>query len=184
MKISVYGSAAGDITDEVLEKAKLIGKEIAKLGHNLVTGACPGIPYEAVLGAKEFNGKVVGFSPAVNLESHKALDYPVDGFTELIFLPEDFKYKDNKGIATKHRNVESVAYCDACVIIGGRAGTLNEFTIAYDAGKIIGVLENSGGVTKFLKELVNDFNKQSDAKIIYDEDPFELVKKIVEEAKE
>ena len=181
MKIAVYGSAAGDITEEVLEKAKLIGKEIAKQGHTLVTGACLGIPYEAVLGAMELNGRVIGFAPAINLESHKSLEYPTQGFTELIYLPENFKYKDNKGIATKHRNVESVAYCDACIIIGGRAGTLNEFTIAYDAGKIIGVLENSGGVTKFIKELVNDFNKQTDSIIKYDTDPIELIKKIVEE---
>ncbi|MFZ5593982.1 MAG: hypothetical protein ACOY4D_06955 [Pseudomonadota bacterium] len=32
--------------------------------------------------------------------------------------------------------------------MGGRSGTLGEFAIAYDEGKLIGVLQGSGGITE------------------------------------
>jgi hypothetical protein len=48
MKIAVYGSASGEISQETREKARKIGREIARREHDLITGACPGLPYEAV----------------------------------------------------------------------------------------------------------------------------------------
>ena len=64
MKIGVYGSASGELSDETKEKAREIGRQIAKKGHIVVTGACLGLPYEAVLGAYEVGGKCIGYSPA------------------------------------------------------------------------------------------------------------------------
>ena len=62
MKIGVYGSATGKVSDEQREKAREIGRQIAKKGHIVITGACPGLPYEAVLGANEEGGECIGFS--------------------------------------------------------------------------------------------------------------------------
>ena len=42
---------------------------------------------------------------------------------------------------------------DTVIIFGGGIGTLNEFTIAYDEGKLIGVLEGTGGVADRVNEL-------------------------------
>ena len=67
MKISVYGSAAGS-SETVKENARKIGQQIAIKGCILITGACPGIPYEAVLAAREKNGETIGFSPWKNEE--------------------------------------------------------------------------------------------------------------------
>jgi hypothetical protein len=39
-------------------------------GCCLLTGACPGLPHETVLGAKEAGGHVAGLSPAVSLKEH------------------------------------------------------------------------------------------------------------------
>lgn len=179
MKISVYGSAAGNIEDEIKEKAREIGRQIAKKGHILITGGCPGLPYEAILGAKEIGGKTIGYSPGLSLEDHiSRFGFPAEGFDEMIFIPEDYKYWESKKTCLKYRNVSSVTSSEAVVIISGRTGTLNEFTIAYDLGKNIGVLAGTGGITKFIPELVSDFGKPTDSKIIYEEQPGLLIAKL------
>ena len=70
MAIGIMGSAGGKLDDKVIQSVRRLGAEIAKRGYILITGACPGIPHEAVKGAKEENGIVVGVSPALNLEEH------------------------------------------------------------------------------------------------------------------
>ncbi|NIM46862.1 MAG: hypothetical protein GTN40_01750 [Candidatus Aenigmarchaeota archaeon] len=181
MKIGVYGSSGGDLTqNKIKKKAREIGREIARKGHILITGACPGLPYDAVLGAAELDGKVIGFSPATDLKTHIKRDkFPTKGFTEIIFIPKSYKYANNSSVCRKFRNVSSVAEIDAVVIIGGRTGTMNEFTIAYDFGKNIGVLERSGGITdRTIKTLLKDIDKKG-AKIIFDPNPVSLIDKLI-----
>lgn len=180
MKIAVYGSAAGDITDHI-EKAREVGRQIALRKHILITGGCPGLPYEAVLGANECQGEVIGFSPAVNLQDHvERFGFPTKGFTRFVYIPESYRYRENKKASLKCRNISSVAESDAAIIISGRCGTLNEFTIAYDLGKTIGVLTETGGMTKFLRSLVEDWNKPSSSQIIYEPDPETLINALEE----
>src|SRR5438093_12370710 len=38
------------------------------------------------------------------------------------------------------REITNIRSCDIVVIVGGRIGTLGEFAIAYDEGRLIGVL--------------------------------------------
>jgi len=182
MKIGVYGSAAGNISVEIKEKAREIGRQIARKGHVVVTGICPGLPYDAVLGANEIGGECIGFSPATDLKTHVKRDkFPVEGFSKIIFVPKEFEYKDNIFVCRKYRNVFSTAFVDAGIIIGGRTGTLNEFTLLYDFGKNIGVLEGSGGITKrAIKILLEDIDKKSSSKIIFDSSPVSLVDKLIE----
>lgn len=176
MKIGVYGSAAGDMGDEVREKAREIGRQIALGGHTLITGACTGLPYDAVLGAIEYEGEIIGFSPGVDLQDHiTRFKFPTEGFTRIVYIPTDYTYRGIKQACTKYRNVVSVAECDAGVIISGRCGTLNEFTNLYDMGRNIGVLEGTGGMTKFIRDLVKDWNKPSASQIVYSDDPKELI---------
>jgi hypothetical protein len=59
--------------------------------------------------------------------------------------------------------------------VGGRSGTLGEFAIAYDEGKIIGVLLSTGGITEHLKTIVEMVNKKTDAIICYDTDTDSLL---------
>ena len=67
---------------------------------------------------------------------------------------------------------------DAVITICGRMGTLNEFTIAYEDNKPIGVLTDTGGMADFLKDIV-DKSHRGPGKVIYDPDPKKLVGKIV-----
>lgn len=169
------------MTQEVKEKACEIGREIAQQGHILLTGACPGFPYDAVLGAAAQGGKCIGFSPAADRKDHvERYKYPTEGFTELVFVPKNYPHIKNIDVCRKYRNVSSVAASDAAIIIGGRIGTMNEFTLAYDLGKDIGILEESGGITKrAIKVLLEDIDKPAKGRIIWEKDPKRLVERLV-----
>ena len=181
MKIGIYGSAAGEINEGLKEKARKIGGLIAEKGHMIVTGGCPGLPYEAVLGAYEKGGICIGYSPATNQEKHRDVDnFPIKGFERFVFVPETYEHADDPAMCRKYRNLSSVSTIDAAIIISGRIGTMNEFTIAYDLGKNIGVLEGSGGISdEAIKILLRDAKKKSSSKIIFDPYPETLVEKLI-----
>lgn len=180
MKIGVYGSAYGSLSKELIEKAREIGREIARQKQILITGACLGLPNEAVIGASELKGSVIGYSPAVDLKSHAEKDnYPTKGYTKFVFIPKDYIHRDNPTICRKYRNVSSVSECDAAIFISGRSGTLNEFTIAYDLNKIIGVLKDSRGISDVIPLLLKTFDNKVDVKIVFEKEPVKLVRKII-----
>ncbi|MFH1420610.1 MAG: hypothetical protein ABIG30_01435 [Candidatus Aenigmatarchaeota archaeon] len=177
MQIAVYGSAGGKNVTDVAKQAREVGRVIARHKHILVTGACPGLPYEAVLGANEFDGRCIGYSPAIDLRDHvDRFAFPCRGFSEIIYMSEPFCRIDRAGQAArkKIRNVFSAA--DAGVIISGRAGTLNEFTLLFDMGKRIGVLKGTGGVAdNVIPVFLETTDKPSDSKIVFSDDPEELI---------
>lgn len=182
MIFGVYGSTSIN-SQEIADKAREIGRQIAKNKDTLVTGGCPGFPYEAVIGATEFNGKCIAYSPAINSKEHiEKYNLPVKGFTKIDYISKDFIHSKNDKICYKYRNILSVASVDVAIIISGRIGSMNEFTIAYDLGKLIGVLENSGGITnEAIQILLRDASKNSGAKAIFEKDPVLLIKKLREE---
>jgi uncharacterized protein (TIGR00725 family) len=162
--IGVFGSAAGKMDNEVLAQARETGRQIAAHGCITLTGACPGIPYEAIQGAKEVGGLTVGISPAESLKEHvERYKFPTDNFDVLIYT----------GFGKKGRNVVSLNTADAAVAIAGRIGTLNELTIAYDQQRLIGILDVPGLAIKFPK-LAEESGKAG-AKIIVEKDPRLLI---------
>jgi len=180
MKISIYGSATGEMSASAHDAAKHIGALIAKRGHTLITGACGGIPLDAARAAHAEGGKVIGYSPARNLEEHKAFGMPVAEISQFIFVPASYEFVDHPGMCRKVRNISSSAACDACIIIAGQYGTLNEFTNAYDFGKPIGVLTGSGGIADLLPEITEKIRKEPRPPIVFSENPEELVEKLEE----
>ena len=184
MKIGVYGSAAGEIQDTVKANARAIGRRIAELGHILVTGACPGLPYEAVLGANELHGKCIGYSPAMDMGDHdERYHFPLTG-SELVYVPRNYPHSgndhpDNDQMCKKYRNIESVGAVQAAIIVSGRMGTMDEFILAYEFGRNIGILEGSGGTNELIPELLRKAAKASKSKIIWNPDPVRLVDELV-----
>ena len=171
-KIGVYGSGKDESTD-VVEAARAIGKAIAQSNCITITGSCPGIPHEALVSAKEHNGFTVGVSPAASIQEHKEkFGFPVEKFDLLLFT----------GFGKKGRNVVSVLTCDAAIFISGGSGTLNEFTIAYDEGKVCGILLNTGGMTSIVEELEKNIigGRKNSGTIIYDSDPEKLIKRVIQ----
>jgi hypothetical protein len=85
----------------------------------------PGLPYEAVRGAKAKGGFVVGISPGLSIEEHRGkYRSPVEGFDVLVYT----------GSGLMGREITNIRSCDIVVIAGGRTGTLGELAIAYDEG--------------------------------------------------
>jgi hypothetical protein len=81
----------------------------------------------------------------------------------------------------KGRNVVLVRSCDVALFIAGSIGSLNEFTIAFDEGKIIGCLTGTGGVADQVNDLVRTFPKPTKARLLYDDDPESLVDRCLTE---
>jgi len=54
-------------------------------------------------------------------------------------------------------------------------GSLNEFTIAHDEGKVIGCLTGTGGVADNADQLVQKFGKRPRARVFQSSDPEKLV---------
>lgn len=167
-KIGVFGSAGGSEPETLKQQAWIIGGEIAKRGGILCTGACPGIPHVAALEARVNEGIIHGFSPAMNIKEHvEKYGFPTEPYI-LIFT----------GMEKKGRNIINTRTCDAGILISGRTGTWNEFTLLYDEGegKAIGLLAGSGGaVDNHIIPFLKDTEKQSKAKIIIEKDPKLLV---------
>lgn len=169
-KICVSGAAeTGVCSPDALEKAKEIGREIVRHNGVLVTGATTGIPYWAAVGAKEEGGISIGLSPAASEEAHiKTYHLPVDYFDMIIYT--GFEYAG--------RNLLLTRSSDAVIVICGRMGTLNEFTIAFEDKKPIGVLTETGGMSDFYDDVVRKA-KRGPGKIVYDSDPKSLIEKLL-----
>ena len=166
VQIGVMGSAGGVISDEQLDLARRLGNRIAEQGCVIVTGACPGLPHAAVLGAHERGGTSLGVSPAHSREEHvDVFASPLEPYTAIVFT----------GSGLMGREVHNIHSSDFVLFVGGRSGTLGEFSIAYDEGKLIGILRHSGGISDEFGTIVSMVGKNTGAVLIEDDDPERLV---------
>ena len=170
-KIAVSGAAQlAPCTSGSGELAKEIGREIARQNCILITGATTGIPHLAAQGTKEAGGISIGFSPAVSeLEHRKVYKLPFEYYDVMVYTGFDYT----------GRNLLMTRASDGVIVICGRMGTLNEFTIAFEDRKPIGVLEGTGGTADIIRGLIKRPHRPA-AKIIYDTNPKALVKKLIE----
>ncbi len=165
------GSAGGPITDEELELARRLGLRLAQRDCTIVTGACPGLPHAAVLGAQEAHGISLGVSPALSPEEHVNLyGSPLQPYTTMVFT----------GSGLMGRETHNIHSSDFVLFVGGRSGTLGEFCIAYDEGKLIGILLNSGGISNEFERIARLVRKETGSTIITDTDPEKLVDRCIE----
>ncbi|HET7310703.1 MAG TPA: hypothetical protein VFJ17_05200 [Mycobacteriales bacterium] len=171
LAIGIMGSASPPIHNGSRLAARELGRAVARAGCTLVTGACPGLPDDAVKGAKESGGLVIGISPALSAEEHvDRFASPLAGFDLVIFT----------GSGLMGREVINIRTSDMVVIIAGHSGTLGEFAIAYDEGRLIGVLTGTGGVADLIESLVPQLSKETGARVLYDDDPDRLVSRLID----
>jgi uncharacterized protein (TIGR00725 family) len=170
LSIGVMGASGGDLTEEVRQRAYRLGQAIAGHGAVLITGACPGLPYEAVRGAKAAGGLVIGISPGLSIDEHRGkYRSPVEGFDVLIYT----------GSGLMGREITNIRSCDIVVIAGGRTGTLGELAIAYDEGRLIGILTGTGGITTIVEDIIRVSAKATGACVVYEGDPEKLVERLI-----
>jgi hypothetical protein len=84
------------------------------------------------------------------------------------------------------RNLLLTRMADAVIVGCGRLGTLNEFTIAFEDRKPIGVLEGSWETDEVVKLIIEKSKrgKEMESKIIFSSDPKDLVSKVIAKIKE
>jgi len=166
IKIGVMGSA--EDRPDVIDKGMALGRAIAARDAILLTGATTGVIYTVGKAARDAGAMHIGISPGHDANEHaERYALPLDACDAIIYT----------GFGLKGRNVVLVRSCDIVIFIAGSTGSLNEFTIAYDEGKIIGALIGSGGVADEIEKLTQIFSKRTKAQILYDDDPVRLVEK-------
>lgn len=171
LTIGVMGSASGELSEHCKTAAFSLGKAIAQADCFLVTGGCPGLPFEAARGAKSAGGFVLGISPGLSLDEHvRKYQSPTDYHDLLVFT----------GSGLMGREVVNIRSSDMVVIMGGRSGTLGELAIAYDEGKLIGVLTGTGGMSDIAESILSACKKDTGARVIYDSDPRRLVTRLLD----
>ena len=166
IKIGVMGSA--EDTPNIAKKADALGRAIASRDVILLTGATTGVIYATGKAAHDAGATHIGISPAHQADEHvERYELPLDACDAIIYT----------GFGLKGRNVVLVRSCDVVIFIAGSIGSLNEFTIAYDEGKVIACLTGTGGVADEIERLARVFSKKTAARIFYDDDPVRLLDK-------
>jgi len=171
IKVGVMGSAASESArletgNTLVARAERLAQAIAGKDVVLLTGATTGIVY--VVGKTAHNAGTfhIGISPGSNAREHSDLyKLPADACDALVYT----------GFGLKGRNVVLVRSCDVVLFIAGAMGSLNEFTIAHDEGKVIGCLTGTGGVADQSEYLLQHFGKRTTAQVFHNDDPEKLI---------
>ncbi|MGE5304731.1 MAG: hypothetical protein ACM3TN_15585 [Alphaproteobacteria bacterium] len=174
--VGVMGASANDALTEseqfnVENLAESLGATLANRGCILITGATTGIPGMVARAFRDHGGFALGISPAENHREHvERYGLPDDGADVIVY----------SGFGYKGRNVINVRSADIVIIFGGATGTLNEFTIAYDEGKIVGVLEGSGGIADYIRAVIEFCKKACPGVVLFDQEPERLIARCLE----
>jgi uncharacterized protein (TIGR00725 family) len=170
VKVGVMGSAndtlPDGVTDVVRVKAEALGRALAARDVLLLTGATTGLTYIVGRSAREAGAFHLGISPASDEREHaERYNLPLDSCDAIIYT----------GFGLKGRNVVLVRSCDVVLFIGGSIGSLNEFTIAHDEGRVVGCLTGTGGVADEAERLLQIFPKKTQACVLHGDDPARLL---------
>jgi predicted Rossmann-fold nucleotide-binding protein len=113
----------------------------------------------------------MGVSPALSREEHvNVYASPLQPYTTMVFT----------GSGLMGREPHNIHSSDFVICIGGRSGTLGEFCIAYDEGKLIGILTNSGGISNEFDRIAQLVHKDTGSTILQDDSPEKLVDRLLE----
>ena len=174
IKICVSGSADTTYSGPgTLDMAKELGKEIALQGAVLVTGATTGFPFWAAMGAKEEGGISIGFSPAASEKEHvEVYKLPLDYMDLIIYT----------GFGYPGRDLLLTRSSDAVICGCGRIGTIHEFTVAFEDGKTIGILEGPWETDDELKDIIAKAHRPNN-KIVIGDNPKKIVADVIANVK-
>jgi uncharacterized protein (TIGR00725 family) len=180
LTVGVMGSAGGVTSalsgkDVLVDRANALAQAIAKHKLLLLTGATTGIVYVVGKEANAAGVFHVGISPASDSREHVARYHlPLDACDLIVYT----------GFGLKGRNVVLVRSCEVVLFIAGAMGSLNEFTIAHDEGKVIGCLTGTGGVADEANYLLRKFSKETGARVFQHDDPDKLIELCLQAAAE
>ena len=170
-RIAIIGQSKGALSDSVMSKVYEIGKHLAKEKCVVMSGGCRGYPHEAIRGCFDNDGITFAVSPARDQAEHtKKYEFPIDSFSTVAYT----------GSGIPKRNYELVNQADAVIMVAGKIGTLNEFTVAFSKKKPVAVLGDSGGVSSMVAEIEKVCSHPGEGNtIIFEKEPEQLVKKLL-----
>lgn len=169
-QICVSGAAKGESVEAGKLLARSAGAAIAKAGHSLMTGATTGLPNEAAMGYKHAGGTMsLGISPASTKVEH-VLKYrlPTEDYDVILY----------SGLHYSGRDALLINSSDAVVSIGGRLGTLHEFTVAMETHTPLGLLSGAGGIGDQIEGLLKLLPNADPDLVVSDTDPVKLIEQL------
>lgn len=166
-QICVSGAAKGKSVEEGRDLARAAGVAIAKAGHSLLSGATIGLPNYAAEGYKAAGGKMsVGISPAASKVEHiRKYRLPIKAYDTILY----------SGLHYVGRDTLLINSSDAVVSIGGRLGTLHEFTIAMETNTPIGFLQGAGGISAEIMDILHAAGESRSDNVVFGDDPVDLI---------
>jgi hypothetical protein len=121
------------------------------------------------MGAKEARDVSIGFSPADSQKDHlERWRLPIDYMDLIVYT----------GFGFPGRDLLFTRSCDAVILGCGRIGTVHEFTIAFEDGKPVGILQGPWTMADDIKRILDDSNRPGD-KVVFDSDPKRLVERVI-----
>ena len=169
-QICISGAAKGRSVEEGMLLAQAAGKAIALAGHSLLSGATIGLPNYAAEAYKAAGGTMsVGISPAASKIEH-VMKYrlPTKAYDTILYTGLHYVGRDSLLINSS----------DAVISIGGRLGTLHEFTIAMETETPIGFLQGGGGISDAITAILHAAGKDEDDGVVFSDSAEELVQKL------
>lgn len=168
--ISVSGAAeVAHCGPSVIPLAKEVGREIARQGAQIVTGATSGFPMYAAEGAKEAGGFSFGLSPAASKKEHtEVYRLPLKALDAVVYT----------GFGFPGRDLMLVRSSDAVIIGCGRIGTIHEFTVAWEANLPLGILEGEWQTDEVIRNIIKNSNREN-PNVIFEKDPKTMVEKLI-----
>jgi uncharacterized protein (TIGR00725 family) len=171
LKLCVSGAAeTGHCGVDAYDRGIELGREIARHGAILVTGATTGFPLWSAMGAKEVGGFTLGFSPASSEKEHvETYNLPLEYMDVIVYT----------GFGFPGRDLILTRSSDAVFFGCGRIGTIHEFTISFEDQKPIGILESDWQTDEVIKQILESGHRGSE-RIIFDTNPKALVERVTE----
>lgn len=170
-QICVSGAAKGQSVDEGRELARAAGMALAKAGQSLLSGATVGLPNYAAEAYKQAGGTMsLGISPAASKIEH-VLKYrlPTEAYDAILY----------SGLHYIGRDTLLINSSDAVISIGGRLGTLHEFTIAMETDTPIGFLQGAGGISTEIMDILHAAGESRSENVVFSDNPEDLVAKLI-----
>lgn len=152
--VGIFGSAIEIVEPKIENTAKMLGCVLGSMGLTVATGGCLGLPAIVARNARASGSRVLGFFPDLNeMEATKnRIAHAND--SEAVY---DAKYFA-KGYT--QRSLCMIQNIDCAVVVGGRIGTLSEWTMALEEGVPILALKNTGGIAAHLEYILSVAKKE------------------------
>jgi uncharacterized protein (TIGR00725 family) len=171
-RITISVSGAAEIAHcgpSVIPIAKELGREIARQGAQIITGATSGFPMYSAEGVKEVGGFSFGLSPAASRKEHEEVyRLPLKAMDTVIYT----------GFGFPGRDLMLIRSSDAVVIGCGRIGTIHEFTVAWEANMPLGVLEGEWPTDEVIRNIIKNSGR-TNPNVIFEKDPKIMVQKLI-----